>query len=97
MSAEFDPDNILNPFILPKRIEKNVGDAREMEYTGPKYLAIPIMGDRIAIKIDGRPIIEYDSGSNDVHNCTDIDESSIYVTNRIECRYSLLGEHNYSC
>ncbi len=97
MPSELNPDQIINKFILPKGIENGESNHKELEYAGAKYLAVLIMGDKISIRIDGRPIIEYDSCSNEVLKCTDIDESSVYVTNRIECRYNLDGGWNYSC
>lgn len=97
MSSKLNPDQIINKFILPKRTESGDRNNIELEYNGVKYLAILIMGDRISIRIDGRPIMEYDSCSNEVLNCTDIDESNVYVTNRIGYKYELLGAWNYSC
>ena len=86
-----------NRFVLPMRACKALEDTEVSKYTGVKYLAVPALRDRTSIKIDGRQILEYDAVSDKICSCTEIDESSICVTDEIKCHYQCLGAHNYSC
>lgn len=97
MSPEFDPEYNFNKFVLPEITKWQSEDTEVYEYTGVKYLGIPILRDKIAVKIDGDPILEYDAFSNKILNCNGIDASSVYITDKISCHYHCLGEGQYSC
>jgi len=86
---------IRSRFALP-RVTKRKSDDREIvEYLGIKYLAIPILSETIALRIDGRLILEW-SETNGIVNHADILDESICITDGIRCHYEQ-SHHNYSC
>lgn len=97
MSPGLDPDKIICRFRLPKKTRNRIGGEDVTEYRGIKYLAVAVVGDRIDIRIDGRPVLEYDAVSDEICRCSGIDDSSIYVTDRIACSYGCAGTEIDSC
>jgi hypothetical protein len=97
MSPGLEHDRPINRFPLPRKNRDQIGDGEVTEYAGLKYLAIPILGDRVEVSIDGRMILKYDGASDGFSECTGIDDTSILFTDAIKCSYRCMGEWNYSC
>jgi len=85
---------IQSRFALPKITERKSDDKEIVEYSGVKYLVIPILGETIALRIDGRLILEW-SRAGGIVNHADILDESICITGGIGYHYEQVVE--YSC